>query len=66
MFASLNIGGPSSDPFRCAKKNSEIKDPSIGICLVGSMKENNPSRVSVIVICIMVTSWLMVSLNPLL
>jgi hypothetical protein len=29
----------------------------------GSRKKNNPSSVSVIVVCVRVTSWLMVSLN---
>ena len=37
-----------------------------GYVLGETMKEKNPSRVSVIVVCIGVTSWLMVSFNPLL
>jgi hypothetical protein len=31
-----------------------------------AMKEKNPSRVSVIVVCVELTSWLMVSLSPFL
>jgi hypothetical protein len=56
------MGGPSSDPIRCVNQNSQKKYPSRGICPRGSRKEKNPSRVSVIVVRIGVTSWLMVSL----
>jgi hypothetical protein len=31
-----------------------------------AVKENNPSRVSVIMVCVGLTSWLMVSLCPFL
>jgi hypothetical protein len=27
----VNMGGPSSNPIRCANKDSEIKDPGRGI-----------------------------------
>ena len=55
------MGGPSSNHIRCANRNNERKDPSRGICLGGNKKENNPSRVSVIVVRVGVTSWLMES-----
>jgi hypothetical protein len=60
------MGGPSLDPIRCANQNSERKDPSRGICPGGSRKEKNPSRISVIVVRVGLTSWLMVSFNPFL
>ena len=36
-LSSLNMGGPSSNPIKCAKQNNERKDPCRGIC----PKENN-------------------------
>jgi hypothetical protein len=60
------MGGPSLDPIKYANQNSERKDPSRGRCPEGSGKEKNPSRVSVMVVCVGLTSWLMVSLNPFL
>jgi hypothetical protein len=30
-LASLNMGGPSSIPIKCANQDSEIKDPCRGI-----------------------------------
>jgi hypothetical protein len=65
-LTSLNMGGPSSDPIRCANQNNERKDPSRGICPGEAVKEKNPSRVSVIVVHVGLTSWLMVSLSPFL
>jgi hypothetical protein len=66
MLASLNMGGPTPDPIRCANQNSERKYPGRGICLEGSSERKEPSRVSVIVICVGLTSWIMVPLNPFL
>jgi hypothetical protein len=60
------MGGPSSDPIGCANKNSERKTQVEGYVLGETLKENNPSRVSVIVGRVGLTSWLMVSLNPFL
>jgi hypothetical protein len=60
------MGGPSSNPIRCANQNNERKDPSRVICPMGSRKENNPSRVSVIVVHVGLTSWPMMSFNPFL
>jgi hypothetical protein len=57
------MGGPSSNPIRCANQNNERKDPSRGICPGETVKEKNPSRVSVIVVRVGLTSWLMVLLD---
>jgi hypothetical protein len=47
---SLNMGGPSSNPIRCVKKDSERKGPTRGVGPEGRAKEKNPSRVSVILV----------------
>jgi hypothetical protein len=41
-LASLNMGGPSSDPIRCVKQNNESKDPSRGICPKGNNESKEP------------------------
>jgi hypothetical protein len=38
------MGGPSSNPIRCANQNSERKDPSRGICLEGSSERKEPFK----------------------
>jgi hypothetical protein len=42
----LNMGGPSSDPIRCANQNNEIKYPSRGTCHEGisEIKETFKSK----------------------
>ena len=55
------MGGPSSNPIRCANQNNERKDPGRRIGLEGNNERKNPSRVSVIVVHVGITSWLMVS-----
>ena len=34
-LTSLNMGGPLSDPIRCANQNNERKDPGRGLCPEG-------------------------------
>jgi hypothetical protein len=38
------MGGPSSDPIRCANQNSEIKDPGKGICHKGNNARKEPFK----------------------
>jgi hypothetical protein len=60
------MGGPSSNllgvPTKIVKENTQVE----GYVPGETMKEKNPSRVSVIVVCVGLTSWLMVSLSPFL
>jgi hypothetical protein len=60
------MGGPSFEPIRCVHQNSERKDPSRGICLGEAVKEDNPSRVSVVLVHVGLTSCLMVCLSQFL
>jgi hypothetical protein len=60
------MGGPSKDPIRCAnqcrKENTQVE----GYVPGDAGKKRNPSRVSVIVKCVGLTSWLMESFGPFL
>jgi hypothetical protein len=38
------MGGPSSDPIRCANQNNERNDPSRGICLEGNSERREPFK----------------------
>ena len=38
------MGGPSSDPIRCANQNSERKDPSRGICHGENSERKEPFK----------------------
>jgi hypothetical protein len=38
------MGGPSSDPIRCANQNSERKDPGRGICPEGNSERKEPFK----------------------
>ena len=38
------MGGPSSDPIRCANQNSDKKDPSRGICPEGNNERKEPFK----------------------
>jgi hypothetical protein len=38
------MGGPSSNPIRCANQNSERKDPSRGICPGGNSERKEPFK----------------------
>jgi hypothetical protein len=38
------MGGPSSDPIRCANQNNERNDASRGICLEGNSERREPFK----------------------
>jgi hypothetical protein len=38
------MGGPSSNPVRCANQNSERKDPGRGICPEGNSERKEPFK----------------------
>jgi hypothetical protein len=38
------MGGPSSNPIRCANQNSERKDPGRGICPEGNNERKEPFK----------------------
>jgi hypothetical protein len=60
------MGESSSNPIRCANQNMKEKTQVEGYVPRGSKKEKNPSRVSVIVKRVGLTSWLMESFSPFL
>jgi len=43
-LASLNMGGPSSNPIRCADQNNKRKDPGRGICPEGNNETKKPFK----------------------
>jgi hypothetical protein len=60
------MGGPSSDPIRCANQSKKEKTQVEGYVPREARKKRNPSRVSVIVKHVGLTSWLMESFGPFL
>jgi hypothetical protein len=43
-LASLNMGGPSSNPIRCANQDNERKDPGRGIGPEGNNERKEPFK----------------------
>jgi hypothetical protein len=61
------MGGPSSNPIRCANLDKEKKDPGRGIGLEGSSERKKPFKSKWDSdMNFGLTSWLMVSLNAFL
>jgi hypothetical protein len=60
------MGGPSSDLLGVPTKTVKEKTQVEGYVPRQTMKEKNYLRVSMIVVRVGLTSWLMVSLNPFL